>query len=155
MELFKLKWNLFTFSFKGLFEDKLTQSVLCWLLNLRFSWFCRCATKLAITSSPVGGGDGGGVGGVGGVDDTDDSLDFSCVLPQTLNIKNINHMTKKGSAMANTGIEKISNVWQELCFKQNVGVSAFIQCVFELTHNPSKDLAKERTPGADGWTLNH
>ena len=112
---------------------------------------------MAITSSPVGGGggggDGGGVGGVGGVDDTDDSLDFSCVLPQTLNIKNINHMTKKGSAMANTGIEKISNVWQELCFKQNVGVSAFIQCVFELTHNPSKDLAKERTPGADGWTL--
>ena len=56
--------------------------------------------------------------------------------------------------MANTGIEKISNVWQELCFKQNVGVSAFIQCVFELTHNPSKDLAKERTPGTNGWTLN-
>ena len=45
------------------------------------------------------------------------------------------NMTRKGSAKANSGIEEI-------------------KCVTRmLTHNPSKDLAKERTPGADGWTL--
>ena len=46
------------------------------------------------------------------------------------------NMTKKESAKANTGIEEI-------------------KCVARmLTHNPSKYLAKERTPGADCWTLN-